>query len=337
MNTKIKVLVTGANGFVGSHIIASFTGLDNIETIAACRDRKKLTDSFSGEIREGDLTDKHYLQTVLEDIDIVCHAAAWTALWGNTNASNEHFLTPSLNLINAAQKAGVKKFIFTSSVSVASPSHSENPLSDGIPRPFWPHLNNVIKIENHLRSVAEPNFQTTVLRLGLFVGERYGIGMLPILLPRLKTHLVPWVKGGQTHIPLIDGRDIGQAFVRAAVTEQKTNYEAFNIVGKTQPTVREVIDFIHQEFDYPKPHFSVPFSVAYAFAWLMEKLDPIVPWEPLVTRSIIHLLEETHTSNHKAKHLLNYEPIYNWQDSVRKQIKAIQTYQINPMSMAKPL
>lgn len=175
------------------------------------------------------------------------------------------------------------------------------------------------------------------LRLGIFTGKRYALGILPILLPRLKTHMVPWVAGGTTSLPMIAGQDIGQAFALAAVADKMGPYEAFNIVGPVIPSVREVLEYIHSEFGYPKPHFGVPFTLAYPFAWLMEKLDRLVPWEPLVTRSIIHLLEETNVDNQRAERILSYKPAINWQDAVCEQVKEIGEKQITPMSMARPV
>jgi len=175
------------------------------------------------------------------------------------------------------------------------------------------------------------------LRLGLFAGERYGLGLLPILLPRLKTHLVPWVSSGKAAMPIIDGRDIGQAFMKASLARDLNNYEAFNIVGPTIPKAREVIEFIHHKFNYPEPHFSVPFFIAYPFAQLMELLDPIVPWEPLVTRSIIHLLEDTHVNNNNAFDAFAYQPEFSWQDSVSLQINSLIEKNETPMKMAKPI
>jgi nucleoside-diphosphate-sugar epimerase len=189
-------------------------------------------------------------------------------------------------------------------------------------------------IENELRKSATPEFSTIVLRLGIFTGKRYGVGVLPILLPRLKTHLVPWVAGGNTNIPLTDGEDIGRAFLQSIKAKDLNTYEAFNIIGTEQPSVREMITFIHDKFNYPKPHFSVPFGIAYPFAWLMEKIDPIVPWEPLITRSIIHLIEKTNVNNDKALNKLNYKPQVNWKDSVLKQIEEIHKHQKKAMSMA---
>lgn len=332
-----RILVTGANGFVGSHVLEALQQREGVQVIAACRDKGRLPAHFGGEVREGDLRDASYRMTVVSGVDVLCHAAAWSSLWGHAKESHELFLEPSLGLIEAARQAGVKRFINTSTTSAAAPEHSADPDSRGIARPLWPHLCNVIAVEDALKKAAGPTFQVRNLRLGIFAGQRYALGLLPILMPRLKTHLVPWVAGGKTGLPLIDGRDIGQAFACAALAEGLADHEGFNIVGPEVPTVRQVITFLHSEYGLPLPHFSVPFSVAYPFGWLMEKLDAIVPWEPLVTRSIIHLLEETHADNTKAMRLLGYHPAHSWRDAIREQVQEMQVRQVRPMSMVKPI
>jgi len=329
-----RILITGATGFVGSHILESLLQDGSNIVIAACRDPSNLLKEFNGEVRVGDLRDSDYIKALVKDIDVICHAAAWTSLWNHKKQSENNYLIPSLNLIDAAKEAGVKRFIFPSTTSATSFEKSSDPQNKGIPRSFWPHLCNVISIEDALREAANPDFSTVVLRLGIFTGKRYGIGLIPILLPRLKTHLVPWVAGGTTNIPLIAGEDIGRAFLHSITANKLDSYEAFNIVGAEQPTVRELINFIHKKFNYPRPHFSVPFSIAYPFAWVMEKLDKVVPWEPLVTRSIIHLLEKTNVDNDKAYAKLAFQPQIYWKDSVIKQVEELHLSQKIKMSMA---
>lgn len=331
------MLITGATGFVGSHALEALAEVSELDVIAVCRDRSKLLPGFNGEVRQGDLRDAGFRKAVVEGVDILCNAMAWSSLWGNEENSRRLFLEPNLALIEAARAAGIKRFINTSTTSAAAPDRSSDPDSRGIPRPLWPHLCNVIRIEDALREAAGPDFQVVNLRLGIFAGRRYALGVLPILAPRLKTHLVPWVAGGRTGLPVIDGRDIGQAFARAATAEGLADYEGFNIVGPEIPTVSEVISFLHDEYGLPKPHFGVPFSIAYPFAWLMEKLDPIVPWEPLVTRSVIHLLEDTGADNAKAQRLLGYRPAHPWREAVRAQMREMQARQTRPMSMARPI
>lgn len=331
-----SIVVTGGTGFVGSHALEALQDLihtqqKDVKLIAACRDPKRLPCQVETLI--GDMQDSSYLDTICRDTDTLVHTAAWTALYGYKKESEQRYLAPSLALIEAARRAKVKRFVYISSNSAAAPEHSHNAMSKGVQTKFWPHLDNVIKIEDRLREVAHEFESVIILRLGLFVGQRYNLGLLPILLPRLKTHLVPWVNGGNTDMPLIDGRDVGQAIALAATQSNLSGYHAFNIVGSEIPSVREVIEYLHDEYGYPKPHFNVPFAIAYPFAGLMELIDPFVPWEPLVTRSIIHLLENTNTNNQLAEEKLGFKPRHHWKEAIDLQLGEMSMKQTSNMRM----
>ena len=329
------ILVIGANGFIGTHTIKFLQGQSNVEIIAACRDKSRLHSSFSGKVREGDLRDDAYLETLLDGVDVVVDAMAWSSLWGQKDQSEQLFYKPTVRLIDCFLKSDASRFVNISTTAAAAPEHSSDAMAEGIMRPFWPHMCNNVRIENYLRANVSCEKSVINLRLGIFVGEHYGLGVLPILLPRLKTHLVPWVAGGKTQLALADGRDYGQAMGRAALKEGFEGFHSFNVVGKEIPTVREVILFLHNEFGVPKPHFSVPFWIAYQFAWLMEKIDPLVPWEPLIVRSIIHLMENTGATNERATQELGYLPEYDWRDAVRRQVAEMNIRQKKPMGMVK--
>jgi nucleoside-diphosphate-sugar epimerase len=332
-----KILITGATGFVGSHALEALMQRDDVELVAACRDGWRLLPGFQGEVREGDLLDADYRNRLVQGVDVIIHAMAWTSLWGHKSTSEQRYLQPSLALIDTAIAAGVRRFINISTTSAAAPEQSHDPLSHGIPRRFWPHLNNVIAIEERLRERADADFTAVNMRFGIYAGRRYALGVLPILTPRLKTHLVPWVAGGRTSMPIIDGRDIGRALALAATVEGLSAYEGFNIVGPEVPTVREVLTLLHEEYGYPLPHFSVPFTLAYPFAALMETMDAVVPWEPLVTRSIIHLLEEVNVDNGRAIDRLGYRPQHPWQEAVRAQMAEMGRRQHRAMKMYRPI
>lgn len=117
----VSILVTGATGFVGSHVLEVLMHRDDVSVIAACRDKTRLLPSYKGEVREGDLRNEAYLEQLLDGIDVICHCAAWTSLWGHEQESEELYLQPSLRLIDKAIEKGIKRFINTSTTSAAAP------------------------------------------------------------------------------------------------------------------------------------------------------------------------------------------------------------------------
>lgn len=329
------ILLTGATGFVGHHALEALARRADVRLIAACRDPARLSPRFTGQVRAGDLRDPTYRDQVLEGVDVVCHAMAWTSLFGAARESRERYLAPTLAFLERSVARGVKRFVNISTTSAASPGSSHDPMSPGIPRPFWPHQSNVVALENAMRARSRGPTAMVNLRFGIFAGSHYGLGLLPILVPRLKTHLVPWVAGGRTGLPITAGEDIGEAMALAATAPDLQGYQSFNVVGPEVPKVRQVLELLHTEFGLPLPHFSVPFPLAYAFAWLMEALNPLIPGDPLVTRSIIHLLEETGADNGRAAALLDYQPRVNWRDAIREQMAEMARRETRPMAMRK--
>ena len=221
--------------------------------------------------------------------------------------SIKNFLEPTLNLIDKAISNGVKRFIFLSAIT-SKPIEKNNLHTSLRLEDIWSHYSSIMKIEKHLEKVSTKGMEVIVLRLGYFTGKNYSLGLLPILLPRLKTHFVPYIKNGDTSLPLIDGTDIGLAVKLACETSLKDRYCVLDVVGKEVPTVKEVFGYLHKKHNYPLPHFSVSFSVAYVFARFVRGLHKILPYEPLIVPSIVLLLEETYANNKKAKEVLAYSP-----------------------------
>ena len=193
-----------------------------------------------------------------------------------------------------------------------------------------------MKIEEHLKEVGvKGEMEIVILRAGYFTGKNYALGLLPILLPRLKTHLVPYIEKGETTLPLIDGRDLGEAFVLSSTVALKNALNVVDVVGKEIPKVKEVFAYLHKKHGYPLPHFSVSFGVAYLFARFMRALYRVLPRDPLIVPSIVLLLEQTDANNDSAKALLGYKPQIDWKESVDVQIAQMQEEQKTNMRMNK--
>lgn len=324
---KIRVLVTGATGFLGRNILAALMTETTVTPVAACRNREKLIDHPGIEVRDGDLLDARYRRAVMEDIDVVCHAAAWASMWNHATLERERFYEPTRDLIEQAIARGVKRFIQTSTVAIGTVTRNDELRDDFSPTRhtgFWPHLDRLIDLDDDMRANCRRGTQMVTLRLGHFVGAGNRLGLVPALVPRLKTRLVPWLAGGHKRLPLVADTDLGRAFARAALVDQLDDYESFNICGTEFPTLREVIGFIAAETRFPRPLYSVPYPVGYGFGWLMETLQPLLPGSsPFLTRSIVHLCEHWACSTAYAHNKLGYAPRKDWRIAVREQLAGL--------------
>ncbi|MCK5334821.1 MAG: NAD(P)-dependent oxidoreductase [Gammaproteobacteria bacterium] len=313
---KLTVLITGASGFLGKAIIKAFAEDKNVIIVAACRDKQKLPRSFTGEVRAGDLRDRVYLKSMVQGIDVICHAGTWAAMWGHTKQEQQNFYLPALDLIEYAIEAGVKRFLLTSSVVVAKKDKDTRLIDDfskSQKTKFWPHLDFLIDLDEHMKKNAQRGMQMVNMRLGHFVGAENTMGLVPVLVPRLKTHLVPWLANGKSRLPLIADSDLGDAFVKASSATNLLNYESFNICGQAFPTTKEVINHISEKTGLATPWFTVPYPIGYVFAFVMEKFFIIMPGKsPFLTRSVVHLAEEWVCNTEYAKNKLGYQAKKDW-------------------------
>ncbi|MCB1754268.1 MAG: NAD(P)-dependent oxidoreductase [Gammaproteobacteria bacterium] len=317
---KTRVLVTGASGFLGGNILRAMSDNPAIECIAACRTSAKLPDHFSGEVRVGDLRDAAYRETLVRDIDVICHAGSWASMWAHKKQEEERFFEPTRDLLELSIKHGVKRFVMASTVAIGAVTRDRQPHDDFSakkPSGFWPHLDYLIEIDDYMQSNSKHGTTMITLRLGHFVGAGNRLGTLPALVPRLKTFLVPWLAAGKARFPLIADSDLGNAFALAASAENLNDYESFNICGPEFPSLKEVISYISSKAGVPKPLYSVPYAAGYSFGWLMETLKPILPGSsPFLTRSIVRLCEDWLCPNNYAHTKLGYSPKKPWRDAI---------------------
>lgn len=127
MSARMKALVTGGAGFIGSHIAealcrrgARVIVLDDLSYgNEANLDWKRAGDEL--EFVRGDIRDRAVVKKVLPGVDWVFHEAAVASVAASVSEpemTNQVNLTASLELLQAAREAGVKRFMFASSCAV---------------------------------------------------------------------------------------------------------------------------------------------------------------------------------------------------------------------------
>ena len=253
----MKVLLTGHEGYIGAVMIAvlrdgghEVVGLDSgLFTACSFGDYQSPIASLGRDIRDVRSSD-------LEGFDAVIHLAAISNdPLGNLNPDCTYEINhrASVQLAEAAKRAGVSRYLYSSSCSVYGASNSDEVLDESASfSPVTPYAESKVLVEGDVRVMASDEFSPTFLRNATV----YGVS------PRLRgdlvvNNLVGWAfTSGTIHMksdgtpwrPLVHVEDVCHAFrcvleaPRAAV-----HNEAFN-VGRNDQNFRimEVAEIVHE-------------------------------------------------------------------------------------------
>jgi dihydroflavonol-4-reductase len=118
-------LVTGANGFIGSHVTRFLLRQgEQVRVLVRPQSDRRLLEGLPVEIAYADLRDAASLIAPLQGVNRVYHVAADYRLWArNPQDIYESNVTGTRNLLTAARQAGIDRFIYTSSVGTMVPPH----------------------------------------------------------------------------------------------------------------------------------------------------------------------------------------------------------------------
>jgi len=314
-----RVLVTGATGFLGSHVLRALLRTPDVQAIAACRSPERLDPSFEGEVRPGDLRDADYRRHVVQGVDAVVHAGTWSAMYGHAEQERAWFFEPAVDLMERCIEQGVGRFLLASTVAIAARSAGP-PFDDFAPTAptgFWPHLDRLVELDGIMRANADRGTTMVTLRLGHFVGPGNTLGLVPALIPRLRLGMVPLLARGRARMALVSGQDLGRGCALAATAPGLEPFESFNLCGPSAPTLREVFAHIARQSGSPAPWISVPYWLGHTFAGLMEAVHPLVGGPaPFLTRAIVHVARDWSCSVEHARDVLGYVPQVDWRHAV---------------------
>ena len=256
-----KVMVTGAGGYIGTQLVRDlvkaghevtavdrfFFGFEPISDLVKNKNFKVL----QKDIR--DLT-----AAELSNHDAVCDLAC---LSNDPAGEIDPELTYQINrdgrihVAEMAKKAGVKKYILSSSCSVYGQGEDPELTEKSSTNPISVYAKSTLQAEEHNLGLSDNNFSVTALRnatvFGLSTRMRFDLVVNLMTLTAFQKGRIIVMGGGLQWRPLVHLSDVSSAFQKVIESENsKVNGEIFNI-GLSNFQIKNLAYLVREELPFP--------------------------------------------------------------------------------------
>jgi nucleoside-diphosphate-sugar epimerase len=324
----MKVLVTGATGFIGSHIVDHLLAQgDSVRALVrpARAERTPLLERERLVWSYGDLVDPTSLQSATDGIEVVYHAAALL-----TAHSDELMrlvnVTGVKNLLEACVQNRVERLVFVSSVAAYAPMR-DLVVSEQAPLGGWgPYGRSKAEAEALIRSYADSfRLAYSIVRPCVVYGEGDHNNFTPRLLRLLRRAVIPVLNGDDPHMITVHAADIAQAIILAG-THPKALGQAYNVTGGAPTSLRELAGIYAELTGERKRLLPIPrlgVRTALLARWLLANLRHR-RWEQVAERFRAReyqrsfFLRSHQYDISKARGELGYEPGINLREGLRR-------------------
>lgn len=207
----MRALVTGATGFVGSHLVDALHGRgDEVTVLARSLHKAEALRSLGLRVVEGDLHTPEALERAAEGQDVIFHVAGMIAALDEATYVRAN-RDGTANLVAAAEGAGRPRFVLVSSMAAAGPASPGRPLAGSEPpRPVTAYGRSKLAAEQVVTSTGLP---WTIVRPPTVYGPRDREVLKVFRLVRLG--LAPVFGDGSQELTAIHGADLADALVAA--------------------------------------------------------------------------------------------------------------------------
>jgi nucleoside-diphosphate-sugar epimerase len=336
----MQTLVTGATGFLGSHIADRLIKRgDSVRALVRPTSDTSYLESREAELVVGDITEPETLAAALAGVDVVYHTAAHVSDWGPWGDFKQITVEGTRNMLRAAANAGVGRFLHVSSDNV----YRFDDLARGV--------DESARLETHFgpldyyrraktaadriarRAHERGRVPVTVVRPGLILGER-DAAMLPGLIAFLKTSTAAYMGNARNRLPCIYAGDVADLCIRAATTPEALG-ETYNALNEEHVTQREFFDAACEMAGVDTPRRTIPLRVLYAIAAGMEAVARLRGWShhPDLTRLAVNLMGLDYIEdNSKARAELGWRAKVGMREAVSRSVSWAHERRREPVS-----
>ncbi|MEM3675302.1 MAG: NAD-dependent epimerase/dehydratase family protein [Candidatus Methanomethyliaceae archaeon] len=252
----MKVLITGGAGFIGSHIAEALAKkgyeviiFDNFST-GSQENIKNFSCLKNIKVIDGDVLDQDLLLSAIKGADVVSHQAAQLEIGSAINDSIKDArlnIEGTINVLEAAKKAGVKKVIYASSAGIYGEAIKIPQDEDHPKRPQWPYGVSKYSGELYCQQYALLyGMKTCALRYGIVYGERewYGRVLTEFIKRVVLENKPPVVFGdGMQRRDYVYVKDLVE-FHNMLIEEEWEEFEVFNVGGGSSITIKELAGLV---------------------------------------------------------------------------------------------
>lgn len=326
----MRVFVTGAAGFIGSHIVERLLA-DGHQVRAVVRnlERARAVLPASVELSAGDVRDLESLVHAAGQVDGVVHAAARVSDWGAWSEFQATTVQGTENTLEASRRAGAATFVLISSTSVydaaaVASGHvtEEAPLTrDRSPGNRYGY-SKALAEQRAFAAHQRGNIGVVVLRPAWVYGPN-DRSMLPRIIDFVRDPSSRWVSGHNPELGLVYATDLAHAVSRA-ITVQEASGQAFNISAVEPYCLLEYADRIAEAAGVRPPSRSVPLALAKLAAALIEDTARLLRRKepPSLTRfALACMLEGNPYDVTRAREVLGWNPVVPHAEGIARMLE----------------
>jgi len=266
--TLISMLafVTGATGFVGSHVARALAeqGASLRLLVRASSNTKNITE-LKADLVTGDLRDPASLQKAISGCDTLFHVAADYRLWvRDPEEMYRANVEGTRAILEAARRSGVRRVVYTSSVATmgftsnAQPANEQSPVS--LDNMIGPYKRSKFMAEQVAVEAAKSGIDVVIVNPTTPVGDR-DIKPTPtgrIVVDFLKKKFPAYVDTG---LNLVDVTECARGHIAAL---EKGRCGERYILGGENLTLKQILDKLAAITGLPSPSMRVPYVLALA-------------------------------------------------------------------------
>ena len=313
----MKAVITGASGFIGSHLVEEL--LRRNWQVGALLHKRQLPAREGLKVFQGDIRDADALKEMIAGTDVLFHLAA--ALGASQIGSSEFFqinAEGTANILDAARKAGVSRVIHFGSAGVLGTVKENRPVGEDRPaHPIDIYEKPKLAGETTALNFAKEGMDVVIVRPGWAYGP--GDRRTFKLINAVAKKRFFMVTKGHTLLTPVYIRDLIEGVMLCV--EKARPGEIYHVAGPEVLPIRDVVRIIAEAAGVSIPRLSLPLFPVRIAAWSLEKFFSLFKKEaPLSMGKLGFFIHPKPLAIDKAKQELGYSPTTDFRQGMRTTI-----------------